>query len=284
MKLLRYGPRGQEKPGMLDRNGQLRDLSGAIKDLTPDALAPAALDKLKKLDPASLPAVSGNPRLGACVAGISKLVCVGLNYVDHAKEAGMQIPTEPVLFLKAISSLSGPNDPVMLPKGAEKGDWEVELGIVIGTKAQYVSVHDALKHVAGYCIANDVSERNYQLERGGNWSKGKSADTFCPLGPWLVTTDEVPDPQALDLFCEVSGQRMQNGSTRNMIFNCAHIVSYISHFMTLMPGDVIPTGTPAGVGQGMKPPRFLRPGDVMRLGITGLGEQRQEVVAYSASR
>ncbi len=284
MKLLRYGPRGQEKPGMLDRDGKLRDLSGAIKDLTPDALAPAALDKLKKLDPASLPAVSGNPRLGPCVAGISKLVCVGLNYVDHAKEAGMQIPTEPVLFLKAISSLSGPNDPVMLPKGAEKGDWEVELGIVIGTKAQYVSVHDALKHVAGYCIANDVSERNYQLERGGNWSKGKSADTFCPLGPWLVTSDEVPDPQALDLFCEVSGQRMQNGSTRNMIFNCAHIVSYISHFMTLMPGDVIPTGTPAGVGQGMKPPRFLRPGDVMRLGITGLGEQRQEVVAYSASR
>jgi 2,4-didehydro-3-deoxy-L-rhamnonate hydrolase len=284
MKLLRYGPRGQEKPGMLDRDGQLRDLSAAIKDLTPDALAPAALDKLKKLDPASLPAVSGNPRLGACVAGISKLVCVGLNYVDHAKEAGMQIPTEPVLFLKAISSLSGPNDPVMLPRGAEKGDWEVELGIVIGTKAQYVSVHDALKHVAGYCIVNDVSERNYQLERGGNWSKGKSADTFCPLGPWLVTADEVPDPQALDLFCEVSGQRMQNGSTRNMIFNCAHIVSYISHFMTLMPGDVIPTGTPAGVGQGMKPPRFLRPGDVMRLGITGLGEQRQEVVAYSASR
>ena len=284
MKLLRYGPRGQEKPGMLDRDGRLRDLSGAIKDLTPDALAPAALDKLKKLDPASLPAVSGTPRLGPCVAGISKLVCVGLNYVDHAKEAGMQIPTEPVLFLKAISSLSGPNDPVMLPKGAEKGDWEVELGIVIGTKAQYVSVHDALKHVAGYSIVNDVSERNYQLERGGNWSKGKSADTFCPLGPWLVTTDEVPDPQALDLFCEVSGQRMQNGSTRNMIFNCAHIVSYISHFMTLMPGDVIPTGTPAGVGQGMKPPRFLRPGDVMRLGITGLGEQRQEVVAYSASR
>jgi 2,4-didehydro-3-deoxy-L-rhamnonate hydrolase len=284
MKLLRYGPRGQEKPGMLDRNGQLRDLSGAIKDLTPDALAPAALDKLRKLDPASLPAVSGNPRLGPCVAGISKLVCVGLNYVDHAKEAGMPIPTEPVLFLKAISSLSGPNDPVMLPKGAEKGDWEVELGIVIGSKAQYVSVHDALKHVAGYCIVNDVSERNYQLERGGNWSKGKSADTFCPLGPWLVTADEVPDPQALDLFCEVSGQRMQNGSTRNMIFSCAHIVSYISHFMTLMPGDVIPTGTPAGVGQGMKPQRFLRPGDVMRLGITGLGEQRQEVVAYSASR
>ena len=280
MKLLRYGPRGQEKPGILDGDGRIRDLSGVIKDLTPDTLSPAALDKLRKLNPASLPAVPGEPRLGPCVAHISKLVCVGLNYVDHAKEAGMQIPTEPVLFLKAISSISGPNDDVMLPKGAEKGDWEVELGIVIGTKAQYVSEQDALKHVAGYCIANDVSERNFQLERGGNWSKGKSADTFCPLGPYLVTSDEVPDPQALDLFCEVSGQRMQNGSTKNMIFNCAHIVSYISQFMTLMPGDVIPTGTPAGVGTGMKPKRFLRPGDVMRLGITGLGEQRQKVVAH----
>jgi 2-keto-4-pentenoate hydratase/2-oxohepta-3-ene-1,7-dioic acid hydratase in catechol pathway len=280
MKLLRHGPRGQEKPGMLDRNGQLRDLSSVIKDLTPDMLAPQALDRLRKLDPATLPAVSGNPRLGPCVAGVSKLVCVGLNYVDHAKEAGAPIPTEPVLFLKAISSINGPDDDVMLPKGAEKGDWEVELGIVIGTKAQYVSVHDALKHVAGYCIANDVSERNFQLERGGNWSKGKSADTFCPLGPWLVTADEVPDPQALDLFCEVNGQRMQNSSTKNMIFPCAHIVSYISHFMTLMPGDVIPTGTPAGVALGLKPPRFLKPGDVMRLGIAGLGEQRQKVVAF----
>ena len=280
MKLLRYGPRGQEKPGLLDRDGQIRDLAGVIRDITPETLAPAALDKLRQLNPASLPVVSGNPRLGACVGNVSKLVCVGLNYVDHAKEAGAQIPGEPVLFLKAISSVTGPNDDVMLPKGAEKGDWEVELGIVIGTKAQYVSVHDALKHFAGYCIVNDVSERNYQLERGGNWSKGKSADTFCPMGPWLVTSDEIPDPQALDLVCEVSGQRMQNGSTKNMIFSCAQIVSYISHFMTLMPGDVIPTGTPAGVGLGMKPPRFLRPGDTMRLAITGLGEQRQKVVAY----
>lgn len=280
MKLLRYGPRGQEKPGMLDRQGQIRDLSGVIKDVSPETLAPAALDKLRKLDPASLPAVSGTPRLGPCVAQVPKLVCVGLNYSDHAKEAGMPIPPEPVLFMKAITAISGPNDDVMLPKGAQKGDWEVELGIVIGTKAQYVGVGEALRHVAGYCIVNDVSERNYQLERGGNWSKGKSADTFCPLGPWLVTADEVPDPQALDLFCEVSGQRMQNGSTRNMIFNCAHLVSYISHFMTLSPGDVIPTGTPAGVGLGVKPPRFLKPGDVMRLGISGLGEQRQKVVAF----
>jgi len=280
MKLLRYGPRGQEKPGLLDRDGKIRDLSGVIKDVTPDVLAPASLDKLRKLDPASLPAVSGQPRFGACIAQIPKIVCVGLNYVDHAKEANMQIPSEPVLFMKATSSINGPNDEVVLPKGAQKGDWEVELGIVIGTKAQYVSVHDALKHVAGYCIVNDVSERNFQLERGGNWSKGKSADTFCPMGPWLVTADEVADPQALELFCEVSGQRMQNGSTKNMIFTCAHIVSYISHFMTLFPGDVIPTGTPAGVGHGMKPPRYLKSGDVMRLGVTGLGEQGQKVVAF----
>jgi 2,4-diketo-3-deoxy-L-fuconate hydrolase len=280
MKLLRYGPRGQEKPGMLDRDGQIRDLSGVVRDVSPETLGPASLDKLRQLNPASLPVVSGNPRLGPCVGNVSKLVCVGLNYSDHAKEAGAAIPSEPVLFLKAVSSITGPNDDVMLPKGAEKGDWEVELGIVIGTKAQYVTVHDALKHVAGYCIVNDVSERNYQLERGGNWSKGKSADTFCPMGPWLVTSDEVPDPQALDLVCEVSGKTMQNGSTKNMIFACAHIVSYISHFMTLMPGDVIPTGTPAGVGLGMKPQRFLKPGDTMRLSITALGEQRQKVVAY----
>ncbi len=280
MKLLRYGPPGQEKPGMLDRDGEIRDLSGTIPDLTPDALSPAVLDRLRKLNAANLPLVPGTPRIGPCVAQVPKLVCVGLNYVDHAKEGGMAIPTEPVLFLKAVSSITGPNDDVMLPKGAQKGDWEVELGIVIGSKTQYASESDALKHVAGYCVVNDVSERNYQLERGGNWSKGKSADTFCPLGPWLVTADEVPDPQALDLFCELNGQRMQNGSTRNMIFNCAKIVSYISHFMTLMPGDVIPTGTPAGVGLGMKPQRFLKPGDVMRLGVAGLGEQRQKVVAW----
>jgi 2-keto-4-pentenoate hydratase/2-oxohepta-3-ene-1,7-dioic acid hydratase in catechol pathway len=284
MKLLRFGPRGQERPGMLDRDGCIRDLSAVVEDIGPDALAPASLDKLRKLDPAGLPAVSGMPRLGPCVAPVPKLACVGLNYVDHAKEAGMPIPPEPVLFLKAVTAICGPNDDVMLPKGAQKGDWEVELGIVIGRTAQYVAISEALSHVAGYCIVNDVSERNFQLERGGNWSKGKSADTFCPLGPWLVTADEVPDPQALDLFCEVNGQRIQSGSTRNMIFDCAHLVSYISHFMTLMPGDVIPTGTPAGVGLGMKPPRFLRPGDVMRLGITGLGEQRQTVIAYEQQR
>jgi 2-keto-4-pentenoate hydratase/2-oxohepta-3-ene-1,7-dioic acid hydratase in catechol pathway len=280
MKLLRYGPRGQEKPGLLDRDGRIRDLSGVIPDITPDVLAPAALDRLRKLNPESLPAVSGEPRYGCPVANVPKLVCVGLNYVDHAKEGGMAIPSEPVLFMKAISAIVGPNDDVMLPRGAEKGDWEVELGIVIGTKAQYVAEHDALKHVAGYCIVNDVSERNYQLERGGNWSKGKSADTFAPIGPWLVTADEVPDPQALDLVCEVSGQRMQNGNTRNMIFSCAKIVSYTSHFMTLQPGDIIPTGTPAGVGLGMKPQRFLKPGDTMRLTVSGLGEQRQRVLAY----
>ncbi len=280
MKLLRYGPRGQEKPGLLDRNGRIRDLSGIVADITPDVLSPAALDRLRKLDPASLPPVSGEPRLGPCVAQVPKLVCVGLNYTDHAKEVGAAIPAEPVLFMKATTAITGPNDDVMLPKGSQKGDWEVELGVVIGSKTQYVGVHDAMKHVAGYCIVNDVSEREYQLERGGNWSKGKSADTFAPLGPYLVTADEVPDPQVLDLFCEINGQRMQNGSTRNMIFPVAHIVSYISHFMTLLPGDVIPTGTPAGVGAGMKPPRFLRPGDTMRLGIAGLGEQRQRVVAY----
>jgi 2-keto-4-pentenoate hydratase/2-oxohepta-3-ene-1,7-dioic acid hydratase in catechol pathway len=280
MKLLRYGPEGQEKPGLLDRDGHIRDLAGIVADIGPEALSPAALDRLRAIDPASLPAVSGNPRLGPCVTGVSKLVCVGLNYSDHAKETGAKIPSEPILFMKAPTSITGPNDQVILPKGSEKGDWEVELGIVIGTKTQYVGVHDALKHVAGYCVVNDVSERNFQLERGGNWMKGKSADTFAPLGPWLVTADEVPDPQALDVFCEVSGQMMQKGTTANMIFPCAHLVSYISHFMTLLPGDVIPTGTPAGVGLGMKPPRFLRAGDVMRLGVAGLGEQRQTVVAY----
>jgi 2-keto-4-pentenoate hydratase/2-oxohepta-3-ene-1,7-dioic acid hydratase in catechol pathway len=277
---LRYGPEGQEKPGLLDRDGHIRDLAGIVADIGPEALSPAALDRLRAIDPASLPAVSGNPRLGPCVTGVSKLVCVGLNYSDHAKETGAKIPSEPILFMKAPTSITGPNDQVILPKGSEKGDWEVELGIVIGTKTQYVGVHDALKHVAGYCVVNDVSERNFQLERGGNWMKGKSADTFAPLGPWLVTADEVPDPQALDVFCEVSGQMMQKGTTANMIFPCAHLVSYISHFMTLLPGDVIPTGTPAGVGLGMKPPRFLRAGDVMRLGVAGLGEQRQTVVAY----
>lgn len=280
MKLLRYGPHGQEKPGLLDRNGGIRDLSNIIADLTPDTLSPSALDRLRALDPASLPLVSTEPRIGACVAGVSKLVCVGLNYIDHAKETGFAVPPEPILFQKATTSITGPNDDVILPKGSEKSDWEVELGIVIGTKAQYVGVHDALKHAAGYCIVNDVSERHFQLERGGTWTKGKSADTFAPLGPWLVTADEVQAPQQLDLFCEVSGTMMQKATTANMIFSCAQIVSYISHFMTLLPGDVIATGTPAGVGAGMKPPRFLRAGDVIRLGVAGLGEQRQRVVAY----
>jgi 2-keto-4-pentenoate hydratase/2-oxohepta-3-ene-1,7-dioic acid hydratase in catechol pathway len=241
-------------------------------------LAPAALDRLKKLDPDTLPQVAGSPRIGACVAKVPKLVCVGLNYRDHAEETNSKVPTEPILFMKATTSIIGPNDDVMLPKGAEKGDWECELGIVIGTKAQYVSEADVGKYVAGYCIFNDVSERHFQIERLGQWTKGKSCDTFGPMGPWLVTADEVPDPQTLAMVCEVSGQVMQNGSTKNMIFNCVQLVSYISQFMTLMPGDVIPTGTPAGVGLGRK--RFLKAGDTMRLTIAGLGEQKQRVVAY----
>jgi 2-keto-4-pentenoate hydratase/2-oxohepta-3-ene-1,7-dioic acid hydratase in catechol pathway len=280
MKLLRYGKKGQEKPGLLDKAGKLRDLSATIADINPETLAPASLDRLRKLDPASLPLVAGEPRIGACVTQIPKIVCVGLNYTDHAKETGAAIPKEPILFMKATSSLNGPHDEVMLPKGSQKSDWEVELGIVIGSVTRYVSVHDALKHVAGYCIVNDVSEREFQIERGGQWTKGKSADTFCPIGPWLVTADEVPDPGKLELFCEVNGKTMQKGTTANLIFHVGHIVSYISHFMTLMPGDVIPTGTPAGVGLGMKPPVFLKPGDTMRLGITGLGEQRQKVVGF----
>jgi len=280
MKLLRYGPKGQEKPGLLDGASRMRDLSGTLPDITPAALAPAALDGLRRLDPGSLPLVPGSPRLGACLAGIPKLVCVGLNYTDHAKETGSPIPKEPVLFMKATTALNGPNDDVILPKSSQKGDWEVELGIVIGTTARYVAAHDALKHVAGYCIVNDVSEREFQIERGGQWMKGKSADTFAPIGPWLVTADEVPDPQKLDLTCEINGRVMQQGTTANMIFPVAHIVSYISHFMTLLPGDVIPTGTPAGVGLGMKPPVFLKPGDTMRLAITGLGEQRQRVRGF----
>ncbi len=282
MKLLRYGPAGREKPALLDRDRRLRDLSGIIADLTPDNLSPAALARLGKLDPGKLPPVTGEQRIGACVANIPKLVCIGLNYHDHATETGNPIPKEPIIFLKATSSISGPNDDVILPKGATKGDWEVELGIVIGTKAQYVTEADALQYVAGYCIVNDVSERAFQMERGGQWTKGKSCDSFAPIGPWLVTADEVPDPQALELTCEVTGQIMQKGTTRNMIFGCAQIVSYLSQFMTLLPGDVIPTGTPAGVGLGKKPLRFLKPGDTMRLVVAGLGEQRQRVLAYPA--
>jgi 2,4-diketo-3-deoxy-L-fuconate hydrolase len=277
MKLFRYGPVGSEKPGIIDAKGAMRDLSGVIDDLSHGNLSPSVLDELRALDAEKLPSVKGKPRIGACAGGVGKIIAVGLNYHDHAAEAKMKAPTEPVLFMKAVTSLCGPNDDVILPRGATKGDWEVELGIVIGTRAQYVTEADALKHVAGYCLVNDVSERVFQLERGSQWSKGKSADTFCPTGPWLVTPDEVGDPHKIAITCEVNGAMMQNGSTANMVFGCATIVSYISQFMTLLPGDLIATGTPAGVGMGRG--TFLKPGDVMRLTATGLGEQRQKVVA-----
>jgi 2,4-diketo-3-deoxy-L-fuconate hydrolase len=280
MKLLRYGPPGQEKPGLLDRDGKIRDLSGTVRDIDGEALSPAALDRLRRLDPASLPLVAGSPRLGPCVGHVSKVLAIGLNYRKHAEEAGMPIPKEPIFFLKAVSSISGPNDDVIIPKGSQKTDYEVELGIVIGAKASYVSVHDAAKHIAGYCVVNDVSEREYQLDRGGQWTKGKSCDTFCPLGPWLVTADEVPDAGKLQLWTEVNGERRQNSNTADLIFGIDHIVSYVSHFMTLYPGDVIPTGTPSGVAMGFNPPKFLKAGDQMRLSVEGLGEQTQRLVPY----
>ena len=280
MKLLRYGPAGAEKPGLLDRDGKIRDLSGTIRDLDGEALSPAALDRLRRLDPGTLPLVSGSPRLGPCVAQMPKFIAIGLNYRDHAAETGAAIPKEPIIFMKATSSIVGPYDQVIIPKGSVKTDWEVELGVVIGTAARYVAVHDAPRHIAGYCVVNDVSEREFQIERGGQWTKGKSADTFGPIGPWLVTADEVPNPGSLRLWCEVNGKRMQNGTTSNLIFPVDHLVSYVSHFMTLMPGDVIATGTPAGVGLGMKPPQFLKAGDRMRLSVEGLGEQEQRLVAF----
>jgi 2-keto-4-pentenoate hydratase/2-oxohepta-3-ene-1,7-dioic acid hydratase in catechol pathway len=281
MKLLRYGPSGREKPGLLDRGGGIRDLSGVVQDLDGAALVPASLARLKALDPMSLPLVPGNPRLGPCVANVSKIVAIGLNYRLHAQEAGAAIPTEPIFFMKAPSSICGPNDDVMIPKGSQKTDYEVELGIVIGTTARYVGVHDAAKHIAGYCVVNDVSEREFQIERLGQWTKGKSADTFCPLGPWLVTADEVPDPGKLALWTEVNGERRQSSNTADLIFGIEHIFSYVSHFMTLLPGDVIPTGTPSGVGMGFKPPKFLKPGDRMRLSVEGLGEQNQRLVGFA---
>src|SRR5438876_849219 len=282
MKLLRYGPNGLEKPGLLDRNGQIRDLSGVVSDIDGGALGPASLDRLRRLDPSTLPVVSGTPRIGPCVGDVPKIVAIGLNYRLHAQEAGMPIPTEPIFFMKATSSICGPNDDVIIPKGSQKTDYEVELGIVIGSLARYVSLADARKHIAGYCVVNDVSEREFQIERGGQWTKGKSADTFCPIGPWLVTADEIPDPGKLALWTDVNGERRQNSNTGDLIFGVDEIVSYVSQFMTLLPGDVIPTGTPSGVGMGFKPPKFLRPGDTMRVGITGLGEQRQRAVAWSA--
>lgn len=280
MKLVRYGAVGSEKPGLIDASGQLRDLSGQIGDLAGEAFSPAGLAKLAALDAAKLPAVSGSPRLGSPVGGSPKFIAIGLNFADHAAESNLPIPTEPIVFMKANNSLCGPNDDVEKPRGSTKLDWEVELALVIGTRAKYVSEADALKHVAGYAVCNDVSERNFQIERGGNWTKGKSHDTFGPLGPWLVTADEVGDVQKLDMWLDVNGQRRQTGSTATMIFNVAQIVSYLSGMMTLMPGDVITTGTPPGVGMGMKPqPQFLNPGDVMTLGIAKLGEQRQKVIA-----
>lgn len=283
MKLVRYGRPGREKPGMIDADGKLRDLSGVIGDIGPEQLSDKALAKLARIKPASLPLVRGKPRFGVPLTGVGKFLAIGLNYSDHAAESNMPIPKEPILFTKAITSLAGPDDDVMQPKDSTKMDWEVELGIVIGTRAHHVSERQALSHVAGYCIVNDVSERAFQLERGGSWDKGKGCDGFGPVGPWLVTRDEVPNPQRLSMWLDINGERRQTGNTRTMIFSCAKIVSYVSRFITLMPGDIIATGTPPGVGMGMKPPRFLSPGDEMHLGIDGLGEQRQTVVKFRKS-
>ena len=279
MKLLRYGDPGRERPGLVDADGRIRDLSSVVPDIAGATLLPENLAKLRDIDPFGLPEVTGSPRIGPCVGAVGKIVCVGLNYSDHAAESGLPVPDEPVLFMKATSAICGPYDNVEIPRGSEKTDWEVELGIVIGRLAKYVSPDQALSHVAGYCVVNDVSERTFQIERGGQWDKGKGHDTFGPLGPWLVTTDEVLDPQDLHMWLEVDGKRYQDGSTRTMIFGVAHLVSYISQFMSLQSGDVISTGTPPGVGLGQKPPLYLKPGQTMRLGIAGLGEQRQTTVA-----
>ena len=283
MKLLRYGQKGQEKPGVLDAQGRVRDLSGVVTDIAGRFLTPQELDKLRALDLDSLPLVAGTPqqdlRLGPCVGAVGKFICIGLNYSDHAAESGMEVPSEPVVFNKWTSAICGPDDDVEIPRGSLKTDWEVELGVVIGLGGRYISEADALKHVAGYCVINDVSERQYQLELGGTWDKGKGCDTFGPLGPWLVTADEVADPHALGLWLEVDGHRYQNGNTSTMVFRVPALVSYLSRFMSLQPGDVISTGTPPGVGLGQKPPVYLRAGQVMRLGIDGLGEQRQTTIS-----
>jgi 2-keto-4-pentenoate hydratase/2-oxohepta-3-ene-1,7-dioic acid hydratase in catechol pathway len=287
MKLVRYGNPGKEKPGLIDADGKLRDLSAVIPDLTSAYLSDAMIAKLRRLKTASLPLVKGKPRMGCPVADVGKFIAIGLNYADHAAESNLPIPKEPIVFMKATSCIQGPNDDVMLPKGSVKSDWEVELGVVIGTEARYVSQKNALDHVAGYCLINDVSEREYQIERGGTWDKGKGCDTFGPIGPWLVTRDEVPNPQKLHMWLDHNGVRMQDGSTKTMIFSVAKLVSYVSQFMTLKPGDVITTGTPPGVGMGVKKngkpaPVFLKRGDTMSLGIEGLGEQHQKVVAFKA--
>jgi len=281
MKLIRWGAKGAEKPGLVDQAGVLRDLSGHVAEITPDLLSPEGLTRLGAIDVIGLPKISEDARLGIPFADISKIVCVGLNYADHAAETGAKIPKEPILFLKAVSSLNGPNDDIVIPRGSVKTDWEVELGVVIGTRASYVNEQEAMDHVAGYCIVNDVSEREYQSERGGLWDKGKGCDSFAPIGPWLVTRDEIADPQNLKLWTDVNGTRRQNGSTQTMIFDVRTLVSYISHFMTLMPGDIVATGTPPGVALGMKPPQYLNPGDTLRLSVEGLGEQNNRLVAWS---
>ena len=282
MKLVRYGLSGAEKPGLIDRQGILRDLSGEVADIDGAALQPAALAHLASIEPARLPVVAGRPRLGAAVARIGKVIGIGLNYADHAAETGAKIPAEPIVFMKAVSSITGPDDEITLPRGSQKTDWEVELAVAIGRPARYVEEADALSHVAGYLICNDVSEREYQTERGGQWDKGKGCDSFCPIGPWLVTREEIADPQNLDMWLDVNGQRMQTGSTKTMIFGVAHLVHYVSQFMALLPGDIITTGTPPGVGMGKKPPRYLKAGDSVSLGVAGLGQQSQKVVAWSA--
>jgi 2-keto-4-pentenoate hydratase/2-oxohepta-3-ene-1,7-dioic acid hydratase in catechol pathway len=278
MKLLRYGPVGQEKPGLLDAEGRIRDLSGAVPDIAGDALTPAGIAKLKGIDPSSLPVVSGNPRLGPCVGSVGKFICIGLNYSDHAAESGLAVPPEPVIFMKPTSAIVGPNDNVEIPRGSEKTDWEVELGVVIGKAAKYITEAEAYDHIAGYCVVNDVSERAFQIERSGQWVKGKAHDTFGPIGPWLVTRDEVPDPQDLHMWLEVDGHRYQDGSTKTMVYQVPFLVSYLSQFMSLQPGDVITTGTPPGVGMGQKPPKYLKAGQTIRLGIEKLGEQAQKTV------
>lgn len=282
MKLIRYGLPGQEKPGLLSRDGSIHDLSPCVRDIDGSTLSADSLARLRQVDPMSLPLVKAPVRLGPCVARVGKFICIGLNYSDHARESNMTVPAEPVVFMKATSAIMGPHDDVVIPRGSQKTDWEVELGVVIGKHAKYVSERGALDHVAGYCVINDLSERAFQLEGTGQWVKGKSADTFGPIGPWLVTADEVPDPQALTLWLEVDGHRYQQGTTRTMVFGVAYLVSYLSRYMSLQPGDILSTGTPPGVGLGQKPPVYLRPGNSLRLGIDGLGEQIQRVVADTA--
>ncbi len=283
MKLLRVGPKGEEKPAILHQDGTIRDLSGIVADIAGPALLPEGLAKIGTLDLGVLPVLGADERIGPCVGAVGKFICIGLNYADHAAETGAKIPDEPIIFMKATSAIIGPNDDVVIPKNAIKPDWEVELGVVIGKEARYVDEADAMDHVAGYCVVNDVSERHFQTERGGTWDKGKGSDTFGPIGPWLVTRDEVADPQNLGMWLEVDGHRYQDGSTNTMVFGVAHLVSYVSQFMSLQPGDIISTGTPPGVGMGIKPePVWLKPGNTMRLGVEGLGEQQQTVKAYSA--